>query len=157
MAAGRHAEGLQVTLAALRQYPTRVENARNQLRSRAGCYIVNCANGNGANALPLGERPAYRKQALDLLTAELAAYQKLADDDWRFVQVLVRHWLETDDLASVRDPSAIEQLPPDEREAWKKLWADVRDLRDRTAPHRKPLHRSRTNSDTRNPRTDCSH
>jgi hypothetical protein len=33
----------------------------------------------------------------------------------------------------VRDPKAAEHLPPDGREAWRELWAGVRDLRDRTA------------------------
>ena len=134
MAAGRHAEALQVTLAALQQNPAWAEDPRNYLRYNAACLAMNCADGKGANAPPPAERPAYRKQALDLLTAELAAIRKLAAADRAFVHRTMQHWLEDEDLASVRDPKAVEQLPPDERDAWKKLWADVRDLRDRTAP-----------------------
>jgi hypothetical protein len=28
----------------------------------------------------------------------------------------------------VRDPKALEKLPADERDAWRKLWADVAEL-----------------------------
>jgi hypothetical protein len=35
------------------------------------------------------------------------------------------HWKQDTDLAGVRDPKALEKLPPDERDAWQKLWKDV--------------------------------
>ena len=35
---------------------------------------------------------------------------------------------------TVRDPAALEKLPPDLRADWAKLWADVRALRAATAP-----------------------
>ncbi|HEV3259573.1 MAG TPA: hypothetical protein VG013_22090 [Gemmataceae bacterium] len=39
---------------------------------------------------------------------------------------LRRH--EDADLAGVRDPKAMEKLPPGERDAWQKLWQDVEAL-----------------------------
>ena len=35
------------------------------------------------------------------------------------------HWQEDADLAGVRDADALAKLPPDEQDAWRKLWADV--------------------------------
>jgi tetratricopeptide (TPR) repeat protein len=152
MAAGRHAEGLQGTLAALRQHPDRSENPLNFLRYKAACAVLSCAAGRGAAPLPPDERPAYRQQALDLLSADLAAIRKLAATDRAWVHHVMGAWLGdenlwdiggggwfwADDLASIRDPVALGLLPPDERAAWEKLWADVRDLRDRTAPQSSP-------------------
>jgi hypothetical protein len=41
------------------------------------------------------------------------------------------HWQRDPDLAGVRDTDALKQLPEDEREAWRKLWAEVAALRQR--------------------------
>jgi hypothetical protein len=92
------------------------------------------ANDKGPHSPPPAERPAYRKQALDLLAAQLAEIRTLGDADRQFVHQMMRSWLGQFEFASVRDPAAVAQLPPDERDAWNKLWAEVRDLRDRTAP-----------------------
>jgi hypothetical protein len=93
---------------------------------------MNCADGEGTDAPPPSERPAYRAQALELLTAELAAIRKLTVTDGAFVHQHMEYWLVDKDLQSVRDPKAVERLPQEEREAWAKLWADVRALRDAT-------------------------
>ena len=82
---------------------------------------------------PAAERPALRKQALDLLTADLAAIRKLPATDRAFAHETLDHRLVDEDFVSVREPRALERLPSAEREAWGKLWADVRELRDRTA------------------------
>jgi serine/threonine protein kinase len=123
---------------AMRLRPAGAEDPRTLVRYNAACAAMRCADGRGPNAPPAPERPGYRKQALDFLTADLAAIRKLPDTDRAFVQRMMQHWLKDEDLASVRDPMAVEKLPPDERDAWKKLWADVRDLRDRTAPQDAP-------------------
>jgi hypothetical protein len=93
-----------------------------------------CADGKGAEPTPAAERPALRKQALDQLRADLAAIRKLPAADRAFAHEILDHRLVDEDFVSVRDPRALERLPPAEREAWRKLWADVRELRDRTAP-----------------------
>ena len=92
----------------------------------------------GGDAPPSAERAAYRKQALDLLTAELAATRRLAETDPAWVQQRMRHWLGDPDLASVREAGAVEHLPDDVREAWRRLWSEVRDLRDAAAPRSDP-------------------
>jgi serine/threonine protein kinase/tetratricopeptide (TPR) repeat protein len=137
-AAGRHAEGLQAALVVFRKDPRWTSDPRNHFRYDAGCAAVCCADGKGVNAPPPAERPAYRKHALDLLTAELAAIQQLATSDRAFVHQRMRSWLVEAHLVSVRDPPALGLLPPEERDAWKHLWAEVRDLHDRTAPEPSP-------------------
>jgi hypothetical protein len=37
----------------------------------------------------------------------------------------MRHWQQDADLASVRDPQALDRLPNDERHQWRQLWQDV--------------------------------
>lgn len=44
------------------------------------------------------------------------------------------NWLADPDLAAVRERVKLEKLPLDERIGWVKLWTDVRELRDATAP-----------------------
>ena len=80
------------------------------------------------------KRPTLRKQAFDFLTAELASLRQLADKDNKFVHERMQHWLKDDDLKSVRETKSLDTLPPQERDAWKKLWGEVRKLLDETAP-----------------------
>jgi serine/threonine protein kinase/tetratricopeptide (TPR) repeat protein len=136
--AGRHAEAVREMLTALHRDPTLAEDPKSHLCYNAACYALYCADGKGMNAPAPAERAAYRKQALDLLTAELSAIRKLTATDGAYVHRTIQLWLGDADLTSVRDPTALEKLPPEEREAWRKLWAEVRELRDRTAPQAGP-------------------
>jgi serine/threonine protein kinase/tetratricopeptide (TPR) repeat protein len=132
--AGRYAEALEAARVVFRLYPAWAEDPRSYFRYDAACAAMNCADGKGVNAPPPAKRPAYRKEALDFLTVELAAFQKLAARERTTVHQLMQHWLQDEDLASVREPASLAALPPDERDAWNKLWADVRDLHGRTSP-----------------------
>jgi hypothetical protein len=40
----------------------------------------------------------------------------------------MRQWRQDANLASVRDPEALAQLPDDERQDWRRLWDDVYQL-----------------------------
>jgi serine/threonine protein kinase/tetratricopeptide (TPR) repeat protein len=134
MNAGRYTEALQELLAAFRRHPAWANQTGANLRYDAARAANNCADGKGVNPPPPAERPACRKQALELLTAELAAIRRLAAAQRGSVHEATRRWLVDKDLASVRDSEAVAKLPPEERDAWNKLWAEVRDLRDLTAP-----------------------
>jgi tetratricopeptide (TPR) repeat protein len=136
---GRPAEALRRTCAGLRQHPAWAEDPRNDLRYDAACFAMNCADGKGTDVPSPSERPAYRRQALELLTAELVAIRKLAGTDGAFAHRSLQWWLNDEDWASVREPAELERLSPDEREAWRKLWADVRALRDATASPTGPV------------------
>jgi serine/threonine-protein kinase len=132
--AGRHAEALQELVDVMREQPDLADEPRSYFRYNAGCSALRCAGGHGVDAPPQAARPAYRKQALELLTTDLAAIRKLSATDTALVYRYMQHWFQDEDLASVRGPEAIAQLPADERDDWNRLWEEVRALRDETAP-----------------------
>ena len=91
------------------------------------------ASGKAKDAPADVDRAGLQREALAWLIDELKSQRKLAADPKKkpAVYQVILHWLNDPDLDSVRD---VEKLPADEREAWAKLWADVRKLRDETAP-----------------------
>jgi hypothetical protein len=107
-------------------------NPSGSTKDRLARFILEKAWRQGQ--LKAGEtaRPGLRKEALDWLNADLDAWRKqlTANPKSRLAQQKMQHWLTDADLASVRD---LENLPAAEREGWKKLWAEVRRLRDATA------------------------
>jgi hypothetical protein len=56
--------------------------------------------------------------------------------DREVVHERMNQWLSDADLAGVREEQWLAKLPPDEREQWRKLWSEVRSLRDRAAPRK---------------------
>jgi tetratricopeptide (TPR) repeat protein len=99
-------------------------------RYNAACYAALAANGEGKDADKLDdkEKARLRRQALDWLRADLAAWAKRAQShqpaDLAEVQQTLLHWKEDTDLAGVRG-DALAKLPEAERPPWKKLWDDV--------------------------------
>jgi serine/threonine protein kinase/tetratricopeptide (TPR) repeat protein len=83
------------------------------------------------------ERPRLRRQALDLLRADLARHRQQSEGgkpaEQAKVQRTFQRWQRLPDLAGVRDAAALAQLPADEREAWQRFWADVRELGKKSA------------------------
>ena len=72
------------------------------------------------------------RPALTWLRADLAAYSRLAKGNPKqkaAVRQRLELWQKDADLASVRDPAALDRLPEDERAAWRRLWDDVESLR----------------------------
>ncbi|HZU38869.1 MAG TPA: tetratricopeptide repeat protein, partial [Gemmataceae bacterium] len=114
--------------------PKRAEDVRSEDRYDAACCACLAANGQGADAkaLPAPERRRWRKQALDWLRAELATYGKLlasgAPKERAWVRQRLEYWQRDSDLASLRDKSAIGNLADDQRQACRRLWADVETL-----------------------------
>ena len=78
------------------------------------------------------ERARWRRQTLDWLRADLAAYAKRMEGGQAQDRILVRAWLcswkRDTDLADVRDAKALAPLPGDEQTAWQKLWTEVEAL-----------------------------
>ncbi len=106
------------------------DNLQAAHRYNAACSAALAAAGQGEDAkLDDKERTRLRKQALDWLRADLAAYAKLLETGpppaRALVQRQMRHWQQDTDLAGIRDKAALDKLPAEERQAFTQLWADV--------------------------------
>jgi hypothetical protein len=95
-------------------------------------YNAACCAALAAAKLDEKERVRWRKQALEWLQADLTLYRKLAATgkaaDQAEVQAKMQHWQKDSDLAGIRAPGSLAKLPPEERQACEKLWADVEAL-----------------------------
>jgi serine/threonine protein kinase len=131
-AAGRHAEAAEV-LTAIRRNTVWATQPQTNVRYVAAYDAMRTANGRFANVPLPADRPSFRKQALDQLTAELVFMRMRPAADRAMVHASMKYWLEDGEFASVRD-SNVANLPEDERDPWSKLWADVLELCERTAP-----------------------
>jgi serine/threonine-protein kinase len=135
----RHAAAARLSAAALDAAPGAANDPRTGVRYNAACFaaLAGCGQGTDAPAGE-GERARLRAQALAWLRADLAAWGKLVrSDDAKVLQAVqgtLRHWKEDADLAGVRDADALDKLPEGERAEWRKLWADVDALLQKTAP-----------------------
>ncbi len=124
----KYAEALAFSLEGLRLAPKAAEDPRFFKRFNTACFAMKCADETGAGAPEPERRAALRKQALELLTADLAAVRRIMATDTAQVQRIMKTWIEDADLATVRSPKDLERLAPEERGAWEKLWSEVRDL-----------------------------
>jgi tetratricopeptide (TPR) repeat protein len=119
--------------------PQLADNLQRRFRYNAACAAALAAwrQGQDAAKLHTKERAGLRRQALDWLRADLKAYRQLldksADKAGPAVEQRMQHWLRDADFAGVRGPDALAKLPEAERDAWKKLWAAVEELRKRAA------------------------
>jgi serine/threonine protein kinase/tetratricopeptide (TPR) repeat protein len=126
-----NAAAARLSKAAFAYEPTIADDLGKGYRYYAACFagLAAAGQGNDADKLTSQERAELRKQALQWLRADLAAWDKLLDKDAGkaelVVQGIMTHWKQDTDLAGVRDPKALEKLAPDERDAWQKLWKDV--------------------------------
>ncbi len=108
-------------------------------RYNAACAAALAGTDHGKDDPPPDEeaKTRWRKQALEWLRADLAAWSKqLADkpDARPTVQNTLRHWQTDKDLSGVRDEKELAKLPAEEQETWKQLWAEVEALVDKTKP-----------------------
>jgi serine/threonine-protein kinase len=111
--------------------PRLAADLQHQHRYNAACSAALTAVGQGEDARLLPDKVAFRlrRQALDWLKDDLAAYAKLTERDQPTVKQAVRErltrWQQDPALASVRDRDALGKLPESERQAWQQLWDDV--------------------------------
>jgi eukaryotic-like serine/threonine-protein kinase len=115
--------------------PKLADDLAQQHRRHAACAAALASADKGVDAAGASpkEQARLRRQALDWLRADLAAYTRLVEkgdrDARQVVQQRLTDWLGDADLASVREPQALKQLSPDEEATWRRLWADVDALR----------------------------
>jgi hypothetical protein len=121
--------------------PKLAEDLKALHRYNAACAAALAARGKGADAGKLDdkERARWRKQALDWLAADLALWSKQAEKATpaarAAIQKQLRHWQTDDDLAGVRDETALARLPAEEQPGWRKLWASVTATLDKVTDH----------------------
>jgi tetratricopeptide (TPR) repeat protein len=124
-------EALRTIVDALGLFPSWADNPRLYLRYNAACAAMICADGKRSPSVALAERQTFRKQAFDLLAADLAVLAQLAASDRLFVHKALRLWLVDGDLEAVRPPRTAD-LSPEERNRWEAFWARVKSLSDST-------------------------
>jgi tetratricopeptide (TPR) repeat protein len=111
--------------------PKLADDLQGQPRYNAACAaaLAGCGQGKDADQSDHKERARLRRQALEWLQADLAAYRRLLDKEPERAGSLVRermqHWQQDKDFAGVRGPDALARLPEAERATWQQLWADV--------------------------------
>jgi hypothetical protein len=114
---------------AFRQDGKLAEDLTDAYRYKAACYAALAAAGKGedASGLEEGDRAALRKQALDWLSADVKANRAAAEkvSGRQAVRQRLTSWLRDPRLAGVRDERSLAKLPDEEREQWRKLWANV--------------------------------
>ncbi len=95
--------------------------------------MASCGMGDDPEKLDAPARAHFRSRALDWLAADHGAWAAMEGKPGarHDVAVAMRARLESDELAGVRDPTALAALPPEERARWRSLWADTRALAER--------------------------
>jgi serine/threonine-protein kinase len=100
--------------------------AGHRYRAAVAAALAGLGQGRDAGKLTGEARAALRKQALDWLKADLAAWRSHKDGTKR--ARALRHWQADRALAEVRDKEGLAKLPPAERTGWAGLWAEVEKL-----------------------------
>jgi tetratricopeptide (TPR) repeat protein len=107
------------------------DDMQSQHRYNAACAAALAGSGQGKDDPPLDEpaRVRWRKQALDWLKADVAAWNKILKEGppqaRQPIPETIQHWKTDPDLAALRDPAALAKLPADEQNACRALWANV--------------------------------
>jgi hypothetical protein len=114
--------------------PKLADNLDVQHRYDAACYAALAASGQSTDTENLNytEHSCWRRQALEWLRADLAAYERTQIFPKKTLIARLQHWKKDPDLVSIRDNDALAKLPDEERAQCQKLWADVEDLLKKT-------------------------
>jgi tetratricopeptide (TPR) repeat protein/tRNA A-37 threonylcarbamoyl transferase component Bud32 len=126
----RYAAGVRLYEEAFTAEPTLANNLQGGHRYLAACAAALGGSGKGdAAKLDEKEKGRLRGRSLAWLRADLALRRKQLESgtptERLAGQRALRSWRKELDLAGVRDPAALENLPESEREEWKKLWSEV--------------------------------
>ncbi len=127
----RHAAMASLYFAAFTADPKLAEDLRAGHRYHAAraAAVAGCGGGADGPALSETERTHLRQQARQWLRLDLAARTKQleaakpADRDGLQNQLL--HWRDDPGLAGLREPLALDKLPPAERPECRALWSDL--------------------------------
>jgi serine/threonine-protein kinase len=104
-------------------------NAASRYHAARCAALAGRGLGKDAGALGVAEQMHWRIQARKWLEADLAAWAAMLSSDSRvdcdLARQMLTQWQVDPDLEGLREPSALENLAPAEREACRKLWKDV--------------------------------
>jgi hypothetical protein len=96
---------------------------------RYNAALAGCSRGKDVPRPDDKDRARWRKQALDWLRADLAAWTKQLEggkpDDRKQVLEVLRHWRDDPDLTGLHEPDAVAKPAADAPAACGQLWADV--------------------------------
>ncbi len=119
--------------------PKRADDLGAGHRYTAACSAALAAARKGDDAATLDDpqRAGLRKQALDWLRADLALRARQLDSrspaDRTTASTAMNQWQQDSQLAGIRNPEALAQLPEGDRKLCETLWAEVQALLDRAA------------------------
>jgi hypothetical protein len=131
---GRNDKAVEYYDRAFRADPKAIDDPVTLHRYNAACAAALAAAAQSRNGPPLDDaaKASLRRQALDWLTADLTAWSKRYDSNFRNRPTVVAQlsdWNANPDLASIRDPAALSKLSVDEQKEWQALWAKVPEIR----------------------------
>jgi WD40 repeat protein len=133
---GEHFRGLQVLRDGAKFKAAWMGDLNTGFRYDSACCAARAGTGQGKDAPSESDRAALRQEARIWLEADLTQWRNRAAN--RQMKALVnqkmQHWLNDSDLSAVREPEQLKRLPNEESAAWERLWAEVKRLRDLTAP-----------------------
>jgi serine/threonine-protein kinase len=119
------AAAVRFAAAAFAAEPNLANDLNAAHRYNAACQAALAAASDATAA----SRLALRRQALTWLRADLVAWTRLLDTgapaSRAAGQRLMAHWQQNSNLAGIREPAALANLPAEERAAFAQLWADV--------------------------------
>jgi tetratricopeptide (TPR) repeat protein len=127
----RYGAAARFYAAAFAARPALADDPRAGHRYNAACAAALAAAGQGQDTAGLSDegRSGLRRQALTWLRADLRAWDRLAGGTAPQASAAaaraLAHWRRDADLAGLRDEAVLAKLPEAERQAWRKLWADV--------------------------------
>jgi len=126
-----HGSSARLWTEALQAEPKLADDMQDQNRYDAACAAALAGSGQGKDDPPLDEptKARWRKQSLDWLKADLAAWLRVLQTGppelRQSIPQTLQHWKSDPDLAGLRDSDALKRLPEAEQKACRALWAEV--------------------------------
>jgi hypothetical protein len=130
----RHVAAVRFCGDAFTADPKLASDGEARHRYEAACSAALAAAGQGTDAEKLDdqERRRLRDHSLTWLRAELDAWSTQLNgkrpNKRQATRPIIQHWQRDIDLASVREPDALQKLSSEEQQSWRKLWADVGEM-----------------------------
>jgi len=114
---------------ALARSPPLPDDLHASFRHNAPSAAILAGSGRGENGARLSEAERWRKQAKEWMQSDLADWAKKLDhgplaDRLSVIRILT-HWRADPDLAGLRDPDALDNVPLAESQECRKLLSDI--------------------------------